>query len=439
MDSQSKLSLREAARGAASSGGTSSAPAHGRAPFPADASILWLPRAEEEDQVHVPQPDGPYEYFFSPAVLSGIASHVEGTRREARFGFLLGNVFRCPDTGYHYSVIDAGIPATEPFSEEAPRAYLLRAWAAAQMEFRRHGGLLLGWYHSHYLLGMFLSEGDVETNRRYFSERWQCSVLVVPDIERPLGGVFPSPAVQIDASQRFPAPFYEIVETPGDVEAPTAINWLNYETQDAVIHEPGVGLAGEIVGGRLFHGGNIVENVPPKETPVDGPSDRLRGDSPDAAVAPLVLATDSSGGQLAGVTPAQWRAVGLTVLAVAALIATIFVIRGSGGPSVPPSSVEMPPAVQPEIQRFRDVGVALVAATERYDERARDFDLGRIGCDLLQSGYASTDDEFVAMASAYARLNAAADSREATEYDRLVNEMNEVNEHFDAAGCQRPQ
>ena len=84
-------------------------------------------------------------------------------------------------------------------------------------------------------------------------------------------------------------------------------------------------------------------------------------------------------------------------------------------------------------------GSGLEAATERYDERARDFDLGRIGWDLLRSGYASTDDAFVGMAAAYARLNVASDSREAVEYDRLVNEMNTVNEHFDASGCPRPQ
>jgi proteasome lid subunit RPN8/RPN11 len=441
MESQSRLSLREAARGGAARGdGVPPPPPHGRAPFPADDSILWVPRTEDGDQVHVPEADGPYEYFFSPAVLSGIASHVEGTRREARFGFLLGNVFRCPETGYHYSVIDAGIAATEPFSEEAPRAYLLRAWAAAQMEFRRHGGLLLGWYHSHYLLGMFLSEGDVETNRRYFSEPWQCSVLVVPDAERPLGGVFPSPVVQAEASQRSPAPFYEIVQTGADDEARTAVSWMNYQTKDSPVHEPGTGLIGDVSDGRLFHGGNIVEHAPlPAEASPAQSGDRLLTDSAEPGVGSLVLASAPPSGLFSRMAPAQWRAIGLTVLAVAALVATIFTIRGSTGPSAPPTPVEVPRPVQPGVQRFMQAGSGLEAATERYDERARDFDLGRIGCDLLRSGYASTDDAFVGMAAAYARLNAASDSREAVEYDRLVNEMNTVNEHFDASGCPRPQ
>jgi len=440
MDSQSKLSLREAARGGAGEGGAAgSAPAHGRAEFPADSSILWLPRSEEGAPVHEPTPDGPYEYFFSPAVVSGIASHVDGTRREARFGFLLGNVFRCPETGIHYSVVDAGIPASEPFSEEAPRAYLLRAWAAAQMEFRRHGGLLLGWYHSHYLLGMFLSEGDVETNRRYFSEPWQCSVLVVPEIERPLGGVFPSPAVEVDASQRSPAPFYEIAETGPDGVLATSVNWMNYETRAEAMYEAGAGLAEAVEGGRLFHAGNLVESTPPPEKQAMPESaDRLLAESAEVAGS-LVLAADRSPGLFAGVSSSQWRAVGLTVLAVAALMATIFTIRGSGGGPVAPTPAPVTPVIQPETQGFRDAAEELQMAVERYGERSRDFDLGRIGCDLLRSGYAGTDDTFVGMAAAFARLDAAADSRESMEYERLVNEMNEVNEHFDAAGCPRPQ
>ena len=75
----------------------------------------------------------------------------------------------------------------------------------------------------------------------------------------------------------------------------------------------------------------------------------------------------------------------------------------------------------------------------RYQERRQDFDLGRIGCELLAGGYAAADDAFIAMAGSYARLGTAADETLNAEYERLVEETNRLNQHFDASGCPRPE
>ena len=75
---------------------------------------------------------------------------------------------------------------------------------------------------------------------------------------------------------------------------------------------------------------------------------------------------------------------------------------------------------------------------ERYNERSGDFDLGRIGCDFLTTGYSATDDAFVAMTIEHAALDGRNGTREQAIYDRLVSEMNTVNRHFDASGCPRP-
>ena len=75
----------------------------------------------------------------------------------------------------------------------------------------------------------------------------------------------------------------------------------------------------------------------------------------------------------------------------------------------------------------------------RYDERRQDFDLGRIGCEMLAGGYAAADDSFISMAGSYAGLGAAADEALDAEYERLVEDMNRLNQHFDASGCPRPE
>ena len=75
----------------------------------------------------------------------------------------------------------------------------------------------------------------------------------------------------------------------------------------------------------------------------------------------------------------------------------------------------------------------------RYEERRQDFDLGRIGCEMLAGGYATADDSFITMAGAYAGLGSAIDETLDAEYERLVEDMNRLNQHFDASGCPRPE
>ncbi len=412
--------LKDAARGRSGRSGKPADATHRRAPFPADRSITWTPRRDPGDAAE-PAATGPYELFIAQSALRDISEHVSGLTREARFGFLLGALFRCPDSGIHYAVVDRSLPADEPFSEEAPAAFLLRAWAECQEEFLAHGGVLLGWYHSHYLLGLLPSEGDQEANVRYFGEPWQCSVLVVPDEERPMGGVF-RPGEEVEGLRSDPAAFRELLAPgamPDEGPVPTGVAWTNYTADRAVAPvEAGATSGGETpaeIRPALLPGGAYAESVT------------------------LVLPGDSSE-RLYPRLRRHYRRTLWTAGAVAALIALVFLVRGlfEGGAR---QSAERPPPslVSPEVRRFQRLAQDLDGAAARYTERSQDFDLGRIGCDLLSSGYAATDDAFITMAKAFATLGAPADSARTAEYERLVGAVNDVNRHFDASGCQRPR
>ncbi len=408
--------LKDAAHGRGERPGEAGRAPHRRAPFPAERSILWTPR-RDAGSPHPPATSGPYELFIGQAALAGATSHVSADSREACFGFMVGSLFRCPDSGIHYALVDRTLAAAEPFSEDAPATYLLRAWADFQQEFQEHGGVLLGWYHSHYLLGLFLSEGDQETNRRYFAEPWQCCMLIVPDPERPMGAIFrPQEGGRIDGE---PAPFRELL-LPGAVPAegplPTVLNWTNYEA-DCEVEEVAAPVHG------------VGESEVEKLTAESGPE----AGSPDSMT--LVLAADSEERPFPWFPRHRLRHLGI-VAALAVLFVAIFMVRGAMRRSAPAPTPT--PAVSPEVRRFTQLSAELDGAVTRYGERSQDFDLGRIGCDLLASGYAATDDAFVGLAAAFASLAAAADSAATAEYNRLVRGMNEVNDHFDASGCQRP-
>jgi len=80
----------------------------------------------------------------------------------------------------------------------------------------------------------------------------------------------------------------------------------------------------------------------------------------------------------------------------------------------------------------------LTIAVERYDERAIDFDAGRITCDLLATGYAAADAAFVATATNFVALGGEPGREAQDAYEAASAEIAIVNNHFDGSGCPRP-
>ena len=413
------ITLRDAGKGARVSGGSSR---HHRAPLPVDRSVLWTP-SRDPGAPDAPAVSGPYELFLTRSVVQNVYRHLTDGGRDARFGFLLGELYRCPESGVHYAVCDRSIRSDEAFSEETPDPYLLRAWAESQSAFRDHGGILLGWYHSHYLLGLFLSEADREINTRYFAEPWQCCVLIVPDPSRPLGAVY-RPSAAEEAGGDAPGPFRELL-APEDVPASgpilSAVGWTNYFADRDVAH--------------------LSADVDQDEAPAVVATDL--DDAQVSSTMRLVLPENPPERHLPHL-PVQGRRLLWVIAVVAMALGGWFggkALFTSDSP--PPAQVITPPdptpARAPEVQRFLDSATDLQEAMLGYGERRQDFDLGRIGCELLAGGYASADDAFIGMAGAFAGLGSLTDDTLNSEYERLAEEMDTINVHFDGSGCPRPQ
>lgn len=425
--SDRSVSLRDAGRGRP--GATAeSRDVHVRVVFPVDRAALWVPRRSPTPEP--PTPDGPYELVFQRDVLREMARHVTEDPRESRFGFLLGRLHRCPTSGVHYALVDRALPAGEEFVEEAPGAYLLRAWADAQPEFRRHPGVLVGWYHSHRLLGLLLSEGDMDANRRYFNEAWQCCVLFVPDETRPLGSVFRPGAQESSRKPPDPAAFWEVPSDDERAPAGPALDWTNYEIQREV-SVPGLPMPER----------DAME-PPPASASSGGPSGVQSGSvTPSVSV---VIPAESSDSQ--PLAPRRRIVSWTTVFALIAIVALIAIAASVGLRSNAPTPVTRPtlqrptgPAGSSELTRYREIAAELRTSIDRYGERARDFDLGRIGCDLLTTGYGVVDASFIQFVAMRAQLDADQGSEPAMEFDRLSEEVDDVNGHFDASGCPRPE
>lgn len=470
-------------------------PPHTSAPLPLDRSIVWTPRgaAGEGQKAAASYPEGTYPLFLEHDVVAGVNRHLDRAEREPRFGFLLGRLYHCPEHEVDFAVADTAVAAREVLAEQTSGAYLIRAWSEAQSVFSGHSGLLLGWYHSHYRLGLMPSEADLDTNARYFGAPWQLSIIIVPDRARPLGGVFRHEAVAGERPGRpRPATFYEILPAPhgGDIgRAGSAVTWANYEARPPVVPvatpvspppaEVGSRPPGPEVAAKARVETEAREDAtrgPDDERPSQAPAGRppdtagpeerrergvampSGGPRPDderpsqgpagprgAGPSGVALVMPGEKAETSLLPPRSrriaWPVVAIGVLALAA--ALFFLLPDSpttrpGASRAEPASARNGAAVSPEVRNFVEEVEALEIAGERYAERAADFDAGRIGCDLLTTGYVAADEAYVRIAASFSALSARANPRAAAAYERAGQEMAEVNSHFDGSGCPRP-
>jgi hypothetical protein len=400
----------------AGQGGNAAGPRHGRRKLPRAQAILWSPGDATRSAV-VARPAGPesYEPFIHRSVISGINRHVDDDE-EARFGFLLGHLYRCPDTGIRYSVADTAIAATEEFLEDASGSFLIRAWADAQPVFEGHSGVLLGWYHSHRLLGLSLSGSDEDANERYFGKPWQLSIVVVPDPVRPLGGVFRFDPDAGVAERRKPSPFYELLDDDkAGARTASAVVWTNYDIEKG-------GPVAEVKAGRFE-----------MATPA------LERQRSVGATRPVQLVIPGDGGP-SGLFPAfrrrAWWPIGVFAT-VMLFVALLTIARGLD--RSPVTTVPQSRTVRTlEERRFFDAVDGLAVALERYAERSTDYEAGRIGCDLLATGYAAADASFVRIAARFGELGPEPAEDAQGAYDTSTTEIAAINTHFDGSGCPRP-
>lgn len=196
-----------------------------------------------------------------------------------------------------------------------------------------------------------------------------------------------------------------------------------------------------------------VRMPPPKATelPGDFPGPREQQRPPDRPMppgdrsmrgVPLVMPGEKADVNLLppGSRRIPWRVVGtgVVLLAVALFLLWPDAPTGSTGRTGPDPSSAGDAVVSSELRQFLEAVDALEIAGERYDERAADFDAGRIGCDLLTTGYVAADEAYVRVAAAYGNPGVRTNPRSADAYEEAGAEIADINSHFDGSGCPRP-
>lgn len=190
--------------------------------FPFSRVIHWTPGyVDGENLAEGNQPA--FYLVITQDVLAGVTEHVYQSLETELGGFLLGNRYRCPNTNLDFVVMDqisgAMILETTEFRSGPANDSWTRLSDELGGKFR--GKVVLGWYHSHPRMDVFLSSRDVEVHQERFSQPWATALVVDP--AKNTGGFFCWINGRLSTTQ--PVDFYELVEHPA---RRTSVAWTNY-------------------------------------------------------------------------------------------------------------------------------------------------------------------------------------------------------------------
>jgi proteasome lid subunit RPN8/RPN11 len=164
---------------------------------PINQEIIW----EESDDVYKPIPKkltdfklergiseiGPKRVYIKDDALKNLATHLESNLRIEQGGILFGNAYEDPMHGI-YVEITAAVPAPATIGTGAHLDFTPESWVGIMdyAKYQHPQENIVGWYHSHPGIGVFMSGTDMNTQRAFFYHPW-CLSIVYDPVHRMIG------------------------------------------------------------------------------------------------------------------------------------------------------------------------------------------------------------------------------------------------------------
>lgn len=120
-----------------------------------------------------------FQVWLAAQCLASMAAHTATTPLEAG-GVVIGQTFFWKD---HYHIqVEAAIAATQAEADWAGLRFTLAAWEEMLAMRERHfpNRVIVGWYHSHPLMDVGMSDWDITLHDGFFREPWQLSLITDP-------------------------------------------------------------------------------------------------------------------------------------------------------------------------------------------------------------------------------------------------------------------
>jgi|GEM_PF-1236063 len=144
-----------------------------------------------------------------------LTNHLESNISVEQGGILFGNAYREPLYGRIYVEITAAVAATATISTGYHLEFTSDSWLGIMQQAKAEHPQenIVGWYHSHPNLGVFMSGTDMRTQRAFFHHPWSLSIVCDP-VREEIGFFLGDRAVPMQ-----PIVFRQKNKLPGIVES----------------------------------------------------------------------------------------------------------------------------------------------------------------------------------------------------------------------------
>jgi proteasome lid subunit RPN8/RPN11 len=178
-----------------------------------------------------------FSVFFTQNAFRQTAEHTSSDLEQEVGGVLVGKYCVDSVTSREYIIIKAVLPAR--FTEHGS-VYLTFTQDSlvdihATMDETYPEEVIVGWYHTHPHMGVFLSQYDTWLHKHFFPEPWQVALVIEPNAKT--GGFFLRQAEgELDPDNYYG--FYEMDDLSGE----SIVFWNNLQQRPAQVENKGVDL-----------------------------------------------------------------------------------------------------------------------------------------------------------------------------------------------------
>ena len=121
-------------------------------------------------------PESPLLVFLEQTCAANMHQHAEQDILREQAGILCGQAYL--SDRQHYVVVESSV-AVDTLGDAAHFKFHQNSWPG-MWNHLEIGCNIVGWYHTHPAMGIFLSSTDLRTQQRYFSSPWQIAVVIDP-------------------------------------------------------------------------------------------------------------------------------------------------------------------------------------------------------------------------------------------------------------------
>ena len=186
-------------------------------PIPVTPSLHFMPIDVSGKPIHR---EGDRKIYVKQPVYRSLKQHVDSDENKVG-GFLLGEVYHNEATETDFITIDSHLSAKHTESTGGELRFTSKTFLTLHQEHQAQlpNKKVVGWYHSHPGLGIFLSDKDLFIHENFFKEPYQVAFVIDP--KKNQGGFFQWEGGTIDPLN--PTGFYEIL----DIRDESQITWNN--------------------------------------------------------------------------------------------------------------------------------------------------------------------------------------------------------------------